>query len=170
MSDWLTHKIQIWETIEIKWPVGHYTDPQNHPNYLFVSVGSGLSPNLGLFQHLVYESKKYHHIVNIFWERYQKHLVPYIQDIFLDHGQHNITNMFYLSQEDRSPFSFQERGWGGELIYHSGHVQDWLEPAISLLGTQTSCFLCGKPEMVDDVSSRLQAMGIAKSDITFEKY
>jgi ferredoxin-NADP reductase len=30
--------------------------------------------------------------------------------------------------------------------------------------------VCGKPEMVTDVAARLEALGIAKEDITFEKY
>lgn len=159
LSHYMTHTMQIWDTLAIKWPVGHYTDSQTNQNYLFVSVWSGLSPNLGLFHHLAYESREFNTIVNIFWERFHKHIVPAIHDLFYDHGQEHIHNLMYLSQETETV------PW-----YTKGYVQDGLEQAISLLWINTSCFLCGKPEMVDDVRQRLETLWIDKEDITFEKY
>jgi ferredoxin-NADP reductase len=159
LSHWMTHDIDIWDSVQLKWPVGHYTDNKTQQNYLFVSIWSGLSPNFGLFTHLVYEKQQYWTIVNIFAERFHEHVIPYVQEAFTEHKQEHIYNFLYLSQEKNLPKWFRK-----------GYVQDWLEEAIELLGKKTSCFLCGKPEMIDDVRNKLEALWIAKQDITFEKY
>jgi len=100
MSDRLTQHISLGDTIQIKGPVGHYVDSFEFPNYLFVSVGSGLSPNVGLFQHLVYESRRHEKIVNLFGERYYNHIIPEVENLFVAHDDDRIQNMFYLSQEE----------------------------------------------------------------------
>lgn len=100
MSDWLTQQCSLGSEVLLKGPVGHYTDSQEFPNYLFISAGSGLSPNVGIFQHLVYESRQYEKIVNIFGERYYTHIIPEIENLFLAHGDEHIKNLFFLSQEE----------------------------------------------------------------------
>lgn len=37
-SDFLTQCLAVGDTVTIKGPVGHYTDPKTSPNYLFVSA------------------------------------------------------------------------------------------------------------------------------------
>jgi ferredoxin-NADP reductase len=159
MSDFLTQSITIGDQVTLKWALGHYIDPKRHQNYLFISIGSGLSPNLGIFQHLVYESGNYHRIVNILGERTARELVPFIQDRFTQHGAEGITNFFCLSQE---------------LVTHSDYtqwyVQTKLADAVTLLGKQTTCFVCGSPAIVTDVVYQLTALGIAREDIIVEKY
>jgi len=69
MSNYLTQEITLGEEVLIKWPVGHYTISPDHQNYLLISTGSWLSPNVGIFKHLVYGEWKYKKIVNVFWIR-----------------------------------------------------------------------------------------------------
>lgn len=159
MSAYLTQHITIGDTLTLKWPVGHYINPHTHPRYLFVSIWSGLSPNFWLFQQLVYENTEYDHIVNILGERTSVELVPYIQDRFTNHGSDRVTNFFCLSQEELQQTTFTH-----------GHVQTKLADAIALLGTQTTCFVCGSPVGVTDVVYQLTQLGIAREDIIIEKY
>lgn len=159
MSSRLTEHIQIGDPVTLRGPVGHYIDTQTYDNYLFVSVGSWLSPNVGLFQKLVYESHKYNKIVHIFGERYHQHIVPQVEEIFFWHEQEHVQNLLFLSQEQNVPEQ-----------YIRWYVQEGIEGALAYLWLETSCFLCGKPEMVDSVSQLLQQQGIAKEHITFEKY
>ncbi len=159
MSDYLTNKISLDEQIILKWPIGHYTNPKKHTSYLLVSIGSGLSPNFWIFQHLVYESRDYQHIVNILWERTIQELVPFIQDRFTLHEKNNISNFFCLSQE---------KSKNSEYIY--GYVQTKLADALALLGTKTTCFVCGSPAIVTDVVYQLTQLGVAREDIVVEKY
>lgn len=174
MSDRLTQHITLGDTIQIKGPVGHYVDSFEFPNYLLVSVGSGLSPNVGIFQHLVYESRRHEKVVNIFGERFYNHIIPEIENLFVAHDDDRVKSMFYLSQEEfpileQEDFLVWDKRMGIELYKH-GHIQEGLHEAVTYLGTQTSCFLCGKPEMVDDVQKKLMELWIPKEQITFEKY
>lgn len=158
MSHYLTQDIQEGNIVSLKWPVWHYVDSKQHKNYLLISTGSWLSPNVWLFQHLVYEKPTYENIVNIFGEKTQDDIIPELEELFTQHGQENITNYFHLSREEL------RKG------YLSWHVQDSLQQAIDLLWTSTSCFICWAPKMVEDVRDKLEAFGIASEDITFEKY
>ena len=159
MSDYLTNQIMLGDCVTLKWPVGHYIDPKHHNNYLFISIGSWLSPNFWIFQHLVYESEKYNKIVSILWERTTQELVPYIQDRFLTHGSDQITNFFCLSQEQND-----------HPAYTQGYVQTKLWEAIDILGKEITCFICGTPTVVTDVVFQLTQLGIARENIIVEKY
>lgn len=168
MSHYLTQTIQEGDHVILKWPVWHYTDSSTHKNYLLISTGSWLSPNVWLFQHLVYESWVHQNIVNIFWEKTHADIVPELEELFTNHGQEHITNFFHLSRQSK-PFPPVKGGEGG-LFYAPWHVQDSLEQAVEILWTQTSCFVCGAPAMVEEVRQQLEALGIQSEDITFEKY
>ncbi len=184
MSHYLTQIIQPGNQITVKWPVWHYTDSLTHPNYLLISTGSGLSPNVGLFDHLVYGWWTYNHIINIYGERTHADIVPEIFDLFTQHGQDNIDNFFHLSREqDATIFSnnsvvpWQGEGvpfgvgvWATWAVFLPWRIQSSIPAAIQKLGTNTSCFLCGKPEMVDEVRQILMELWLEWEDITFEKY
>lgn len=159
MSDFLTTKLQIWDTITLKWAIGHYIDPQEYKNYLFVSIGSWLSPNLWIFQHLVYESHAYERIANIVGERTIQELVPYIQDRFTNHGLNNIKNYFCLSQEEVD-----------KEDYYLWYVQSQLTEAVSYTSTQVTCFVCWAPTIVTDVVTQLIRLWIPQEQIVIEKY
>lgn len=168
MSNYLTQDVEFKASITIKWPVWHYTDSGSQPNYLLISTWSGLSPNVGLFKTLVYETWKYSKLINIFWEKTHADIVPELQDLFTQHNKQNITNIFHLSREEK----MIGRGAGDEvsLQLRPGHVQDSLKEAIEILWTETSCFVCWAPAMVEDVTKILWELWVDKEDITFEKY
>ena len=178
MSDFLTQEISSQTQVTLTGPLGHYKDPWTHQNYLLVSAWSGLSPNLGIFQHLVYESKKFTKIVNVYGERYYKHIIPHVEDLFVNHGDSNVYSFIHLSKEEEyphipnphNPHDETQTAWWTDNIYQPWHVQDSLATAIEILWTNTSCFLCGMPSMVDDVREKLQALWIPKENIVFEKY
>ncbi len=174
VSDRLTQQITLGDTIQIKGPVGHYVDSFEFPNYLLVSVGSGLSPNVGLFQHLVYESRRHEKIVNLFGERFYNHIIPEVENLFVAHDDDRVQNLFYLSQEEfplleQEDFLVGDKRMGVDL-YKQWRIQEGLTKAVAYLGLQTSCFLCGIPVMVDDVQKKLIELWIPKEQITFEKY
>ena len=167
MSEYLTQGITSQDELLIKGPVWHYTDSKKHKNYLLVSTGSWLSPNVGLFQHLVYESWDYDQIINLFGEKTHDDIVPEIIDIF-NNWWEKVKTITHLSRQSK-PFPPVKGGEGG-LSYSPWRIQSSISSAIEKLGTNTSCFLCGKPEMVDEVRSILEELGVASEDITFEKY
>ena len=51
------------------------------------------------------------------------------------------------------------------------YIQTQLDNALWFLNTKDiSVFICGKPEMVDDVRAKLMAHGVDGKNIKFEKY
>lgn len=159
MSAFLVDDLAIGDQLQLHGPLGHFVDHKHTSNYLFVSVGSGVTPNYAHYTHLTREYGQAVRIVHIYGERYADN-VPH--SLAQDFGQQSdtIKNICFLSQEDHLPHG-----------RHRGHVQDGLEEALHFLGTDgIVCFLCGKPDMVDDVRTKLLDTGIHKEQIVFEKY
>lgn len=155
MSDFLTQGITVGTELVITWPVGHMTDDKQHQKYLLVSTGSGISPMVALYSELVKDPDN--KIANIFGERFHKHMLPSVEQLFLSNTE-NSHHTLFLSKEDHESY----RRW---------HVQEWLDEALAFLGNKSiTVFLCGSPVMVDDVRQLLIEKWFDKEQIKFEKY
>lgn len=154
MSDYLTRGIKPGQRVTMTWPLGHMIDNQTKNNYLLISTGSGVSPMVGLYQSL--SKNPQNTIVNIFWERYHRHILPSVEELFsdTDKSRHNI---MFLSQDDHDNY----RKW---------HVQLALDEALQIIGTDITVFLCWSPLMVDDVRQMLAERWFHRDQIKFEKY
>lgn len=117
-------------------------DPQVSTKYLFVAVGSGLSPVLSLYNDIIAEKKLHTKAAFLFGERRFAHILPDIHDLYthtLKNNDPDIYTQFFLSQDTHD-------------LYTTGRIQAGLDQALVHLGsTDIQCFLCGKPEMVTDV-------------------
>lgn len=158
MSEYLTQGIAVWDTIKLTGPLGHFVDKKLSRNYVFVSIGSGITPVYSLYNALL-QTQKFDRIINIFGERHKENILPSIMESYANKDPH-ITHMLYLSQEKDLPVWWQ--AW---------YVQQALEYVFETFADQTfQVFLCGKPVMVDDVVAILWDRGIEKQYIQFEKY
>ena len=165
MSEYLTEKIAIGDTLHLQWPVGHLVDGWEHTHYLLVSVGSWLSPMIGLFESIVAKQQNTCKVAMLYGERYSTHVLPSVNQIF-SWTSDTTKNMLFLSRE-------QELGTRDEGIknYREWYVQTGLDEAMEFLGTNdVSVFICGKPEMVDDVRKILSEKWVDAKNIKFEKY
>ncbi len=157
-STWATKEAKVGMQITMTWPLGKFVDNHISDKYMFVSVGSGLSPCYSIYMNLL-EKKSYSKIVNLFGERYIDHIPT---EVLESYGIQNesIQNQIFLSQE--------ENLW---LNMKSGYVQSWLDSALEFLNTQDiTVFICGLPAMCDDVAAQLIEKGIAKENLIIEKY
>lgn len=155
MSDYLTKKIQIGDRIMITGPLGHMIDDKKHDKYLLVSTGSGVSPMVGLLTELMKNPNNM--IVNIFGERYYKHMLGSVENIFSIQTE-KVKNILFLSQEDKEG-------------YRRGHVQLALDESIERLWSKDiTVFICWSPLMVDDVRQMLTERWFSKEQMKFEKY
>lgn len=151
-----------WDIITMTWPVWHLiATKQQSAKYLFVSVGSWLSPIYSLFRDIVIDTNTYIRIANIFWERSFDHMLPSVHKTWTK-SYANVQTQLFLSQD--------EHVW-----YTKWYVQDWLANALNFLSSSQQyddikVFLCGKPAMVDDVQQRLHNIWFQKNQIIFEKY
>ena len=158
MSDYLTQGMKIGDKIKCTWPLGHFIDKEMSYNYLFVSIGSGITPLFSMYTQLL-QTKKFNKIVNIFGERTKDMLLPSVLASY-DISTEQVHNLLYLSQE-----TDMIDGW------RTGRIQQWLENVSSLFdGQWFQAFLCGKPEMVDSVVDMLTSQWVSKEYISFEKY
>lgn len=157
MSHFLTKLVTIGDNVTITWPVGHFTDKNLSKNYLFVSTGSGISPIYSHLSHLI-ASGHTGKIAHLYWERFSEHLLKETEKIF-SLNTDTIKNFLHLSQEKNLPTGRKP-----------GHIQESLDEALNRLGDDFVAYICGKPEMVDNIRHKLTTIGIPKDNIFFEKY
>lgn len=161
MSEYLTQGIKLGDVLHLQWPVGHLVDSGNLSHYLLLSVGSWLSPMIWLYNTLA--EKQDTKIAMLYGERYLNQVLPSTRELF-EKKNENTFHRLCLSKEDLSTTNDEWR-------MTSGYVQKQLDDAIEFLDTKDiSVFICGKPEMVDDVKSQLLAKWIDIQNIKFEKY
>lgn len=158
MSEYLTQHITIGDTIKLTGPLGHFVDKKLTPNYVFISIGSGITPVYALYTQLI-QSGNFDRIINVFGERHADNILPTVMQSYTSDDP-RVTHMLYLSQEKDLPVTRQ-----------AGYVQQALEYIFETFENQKfQVFLCGKPVMVDDVVAILLDRGIEKEHIHFEKY
>jgi ferredoxin-NADP reductase len=159
MSDYLVTQLAVGDTIKLTGALGHMVDHHQAGNYLLMSIGSGLSPIYSLYNHLI-DTSHFDRLVNIFGERYRDNVIDEVEQSFSLQSD-RVKNLCYLSKEKN-------------LTKHRrlGYIQDGIHEAIEFLGINENLhvFLCGKPEMVNDVIHILISAGLDKSQIAFEKY
>ena len=156
MSAFLTTQCDY--TVTLTWPVGHYKNTNISGQYLFVSTWSGLSPNVGILKSLLEHHSPQQRIVFLYGEKHIDNLLPDMRSR-AEEMIPWLTTHVYLSRQLDAP-----------SYYKTGYVQDGLTEAIATLGTNTACFICWLPEMVQDVQQRLMLLGVPKENITIEKY
>jgi len=158
MSDYLTQHIKIGERIKITLPLGHFIDKKISHNYVFISIGSGITPVYAIYNQLI-ETGNFNYIINIFGDRYKENILSIVQQNYKS-DDYRIKHLLYLSQEKDLPLSRKK-----------GYVQDGLDVVFETFNWQEfQIFLCGKPAMVDDVVAILLDKGVQKHYIHFEKY
>lgn len=176
MSDHLTTGIHTGDIVHLQGPLGHMTrkpgaDGALPHAYLLMSVGSGLSPMVGLF-HAIRAQQPDAMIEHIFGERYIDHVPHSLQVIMGGEPDAHIRHTLCLSrQHEKDPDYFVS----APAHIQQGYVQDTLTAAWDRIiavhkPANIAVFLCGKPEMVDSVRILLEEKGLAKEQIQFEKY
>ena len=158
MSKYFVDDIEIWDSITTTWPFWHMTNPHTSFNYLLISIWSWLWPVYAHYTNIVHETSKYAKLVNLWGNRFYWNILPEIENNFLSKTD-NIKNHFYLSKEPNLP------NW-----YKKWYIQDSLDEAIDYLWTDIQVFICGKPDMVDDIIIKLEELWVEKWKMQFEKY
>lgn len=178
-----TQQARVGWKMKLTWPVGRFTDDEKSMHYLFISVGSGLSPCYSIYQSLLH-SGRYDKITNIFGERYSSHIPDEVLDAYSIQTD-KISNQIFLSREEENSQSLP-RSTAGQVIHNSqfikGYVQDGLSSALDFLwllendkvpshhNTNITVFICWLPAMCDDVRDKLIDYGIARERLIIEKY
>ena len=153
-----TQAAKVGMKITMTWPVGKFVDTGVHKDYVFISVGSGLSPCFSIYTHLL-QNWNYNKIANLFGERYLDHIPAEVLEQYSLQSD-TIYNQICLSKEQH--ISQWMRQW---------YVQDWLQDALDFVNTKScTVFICGLPAMCDDVAQLLLERWFEKSQLVIEKY
>lgn len=141
-------------------PLGKFVDPKTASHYLFVSVGSGLSPCASLISKL-YATNEYTKIANLFGEKVIANIPDSIMQLYQEEKP-GTWHQICLSRETPT---------GDHPNIVSGYVQSRLDDALQFLGTtEISVFICGLPAMCDEVKQILLEKGLRKEQLIIEKY
>jgi CDP-4-dehydro-6-deoxyglucose reductase len=124
---------------------------------VFVGTGTGVVPLRPMIEDLL-ENKDYGGQIHLVWGmRYESDLYWLAE---LDKLQREHDN-FHLSITLSRP----GEKWPGV----SGHVGDVVS-GLSVEGGQTSAFLCGNPEMINEIKDLLIGKGLDEEKILYERF
>lgn len=164
MSEYLTQGINIGDVLHLQGPVWHMVDDRSSSAYLLVSVWSGLSPMIGLYNAILDRWRK---IAMLYGERFLNQVLPSTIELMSQNRENTICQLFFSREDD----DFFQKNRPSRPVSQKGYVQDGLQEALDFLGTtHISVFLCWHPSMVDDVRERLTTHGIDPKFVKFEKY
>jgi ferredoxin-NADP reductase len=88
--------------------LGHFTDGGQSGRYLFVGVGSGITPLYSIYSHLL-ASDLFEASAFLYGERFETNLVPSIRETLEKTSEKSWSGLF-LSQEEQLPGGWQ-RGY-----------------------------------------------------------
>jgi NAD(P)H-flavin reductase len=131
-------------------------------NFVLISTGSGLSPIYGIFSALL-ESNKYQNILHLHGEKSEQWF-PEEQIPLLTYTNDKVSNSLCLSRQEEQIYPNQYNGYVTTKINEV--FADWLQGKQG----EVLCYICGKPEIVNEIIDQLVAFGIEKDTIKCEKY
>jgi NAD(P)H-flavin reductase len=107
---------------------------------------------LGLYESIVAKQQDATKVVMLYGERYLNQVLPSTLELFSKNLENTMCQL-YLSREDND---FSEKDNIKRPVSIKGYVQSGLDEAMEFLGTtDISVFICGKPEMVENVKGIL---------------
>ncbi len=145
------------DKLTVQGPLGRFTAPKPLPKRIvYISTGTGIAPFRSTI-HTLLDQKADVEIWNIFGNRFAEDL--YYKEEFeeLARKHSNLKNIFTVSRPNES--------WKGEKEY----VQFMLKKHIPG-PTDTSIYICGLTDMINEVVKTATEMGFEKGQIHFEKY
>jgi CDP-4-dehydro-6-deoxyglucose reductase len=148
------------DEISIGEPLGYFT--VRHPGHrlVFVATGTGVAPFRSiLLDHL---PRTQPHVTLLFGARHENSLI-YREE--LEHLAQQYPTFRFLPTITRP-----NTDWKGR----TGRVQAHLEEALAMHeyedASTTDVYICGMPEMVDEVRKLLKGRGFDRKQIIYEKY
>ena len=159
MSQYL-FRLQPGDEIEMGEPLGYFTVRHPGRRLVFVATGTGIAPFRSmLLDHL---PKLHPHITLLFGVRHENALLyrAELEELAMEYPTFR-----FLPTVTRPT----ER-WTGR----TGRVQTHLDEALALHEPEeisnVDVYICGMPEMVDDVRKQLKQRGFDRRQIIYEKY
>jgi len=147
------------DTVTFKGPYGRFTLSQNiNKSKIFVSTGTGLSPNYAMIKEYLENGGKYG-VRLIFGVRF-------LEDLFLIKELDELTQKYPNFSYVKTVSRCEEKAG----IY-SGRVTDYLSQNMGSKGNEnTEAYICGNKDMILEAREIFQDKGLLKENIHFEQF
>jgi ring-1,2-phenylacetyl-CoA epoxidase subunit PaaE len=164
-SGWANEHLAAGTTLEVMPPSGHFhvpLSPDNEKHYVAFAAGSGITPILSIVKTTLIAEPKSR--FTLFYGNRASSTVIFkeeledLKDTYLD----RFTLQFVLSREQQDIDLFNGRIDRAKV---DALLKYWLDPR-----DIDAVFICGPYAMMEEVSSALQANGLAKSRIKLELF
>ncbi len=164
-STYANEELQVGEEIELMPPEGRFsakTDPTQRRNYVFVAAGSGITPVISNIK-AVLQEEPYSHIILLYGNTSTRDIIfkEELEGLKNKYFQ-RITIHYFLSREAiESPLH------SGRINAEKCKILGRINP---LFLNADSYYICGPIQMVEELSTYLEANGVDKSNIYFELF
>lgn len=150
--------LNLGDEVEVLGPLGKFvlSDDITTKNVVLVGTGSGVAPLVSMLHDLVLHKKTSQQIILLWGERFAKNLIFQEQLSKLIDGKDNIKLVNVVSRPE-----------DGDQNYH-GRVTDYIKN--EALPENAEYYLCGRKEMINDVTQLLLEKGVSKEVIFHEKF
>jgi len=149
--------IKVGEALEVMGFFGNFVVDRNEledkKTVYFVATGTGIAP----FLPMIHKLKSFYTGKVILWwgVRYERRLYWQQELKDMETSWSNFSYEIYMSRP--------EEGWKGKM----GRVGDDLD---GVNAENTSWYLCGATEMIEQMKERLLLKGVSETDINYEKF
>lgn len=151
------------DELDVIGPTGFFTLRKEEPaNVVMIATGTGIVPFRSMRRQIRTMADKGHNIYLVYGCRAEE---DFVYDVEWRQLAKQCDNFHYVPCASRAENPFEHLREGGV----NGRVQVGLE-GLGLPPNQTSYYLCGVPNMVEDVEDRLRASGVSESNIISELY
>jgi NAD(P)H-flavin reductase len=147
--------MQPGDVVDLAGPLGYFVWRKPAGSSILVATGTGIAPFRGMLQNAAANPHPTVHLV--FGVRFESNLLYRAEFEALERSRDWFQFHPVLSRAGES--------WTGRR----GHVQ---EHVLELLGErrEVDVYICGLKAMVDDLRTRLKAVGLDRKRILYEKY
>lgn len=144
----------MWVVLKWVWPSGHFTLWKKENSKIFIGTGTGMVPLYCMIEKLL-SSWYSQNIYLCLWNRTLSDM--YYLNVFSSWKQKypNFEFIVYLSREEKVGY---KKGYVGDF-FHQENIKNFDE-----------FYICGNPNMVDEVEKKLQSLAVEKENIFKEKY
>ncbi len=165
-SNFANEQLKPGMTLEVMPPQGHFytdLDPGNEKHYLFVAVGSGITPNLAHIESILAIEPK-SHVTLIYGNRSTPLMMFRDKLSFIkNENMHRFhwVNLFTREENEAELFN-------GRISFDK--LQAFDQAKIIELNKYDDIFICGPEEMITDVATKLGEAGYHKDQIHYELF
>lgn len=149
-------KLPVRKEISLMGPIGKFfINKKPKQDLVFISVGTGIAPFKSMIEHLLKTLNFKKQITLIHGYRHEEDVLYKKSFSKLEKQFPNFKQNIVLSQPKKISKKIQK-----------GHVQDFIKKP----ETKTNYYICGMKIMVEEVSKKLNSLGVSSENIFFEKY